>query len=413
MLGGLVVTISTVVLQYCYVSSLSLVSQILPENAKLNFVELATKYGHPPMEYKIVTEDNYILTLYRLPGKSPYPILLTHGILDSSDTYLIRGENSLGITLANEGHDVWLGNLRGNRYSRKHVYLDPDKDAKYWDYGYHEVGYYDLPAILDKVLNETKATNVTAIGHSLGNTIYYVLGSTRSEYNSKINVLIALAPICYLHHSVVGSFLAPKTYLFEVISESFGIYEAFGDNNFANRILKTICKIPVIGYALCTYGLIFPVSGYNKQELEPRFFPVAIEHFLTGTSVKLLLQYLQNAKTKAFARYDYGREKNLLIYNSSSPPTYDLKKVTMPVALYTGRNDHLSSIEDVALLREQLPNVVYDIIIPYQQMTHADFTWGRTMNVYLYPYIFKVLEKYIVFHKKTSIADHIKRYLAL
>ena len=101
--------------------------------------------------------------------------------------------------------------------------MDPDKDAEYWDFGFHEVGYYDLPAILDKVLDETKATNVTAIGHSLGNAIYYVVGSTRSEYNSKINVLIALAPICYLQNSVLLSILAPKTRLFEVLSQSLGI----------------------------------------------------------------------------------------------------------------------------------------------------------------------------------------------
>lgn len=399
-----VVAIGILFLKYRFVSSISPISPLLPEDATLDTVGLATKYGHPPMEYKVVTEDNYILTIYRLPGESRQPILLMNGILDSSDTFLLRGENSLAITLANEGYDVWLGNHRGNRYSKSHIYLDPEKDAKFWDFGYHEVGYYDLPATIDKVLQETKAHKITAIGHSLGNTIFYVLGSTRSEYNSKINVLIALAPICYLHHSVFVSKFAPFTPQIELFFKTFEVIKLFGDNNIANRAFKALCVKPATGYAACAFGFLFPLSGIDVSELEPSFFPVVIEHFLTEISTKLLLQYLQNARSKTFSRYDYGGEKNLLVYNSTNPPLYDLKKVTMPIALLTGRNDNLASVEDVDLLRKQLPNVVYNLIVPRPLMNHADFLWGRTMDVYLYPYIYEVLGMY-GFHKNSSVAN--------
>ena len=60
--------------------------------------------------------------------------------------------------LASAGFDVWLGNSRGNMYSNKHIKLDAVKDKKqFYDFTFQEIGMFDLPAMIEKILDKTKA----------------------------------------------------------------------------------------------------------------------------------------------------------------------------------------------------------------------------------------------------------------
>ena len=53
---------------------------------------------------------------------------------------------ALPVRLFQEGFDVWLGNNRGTRLSRKHETLDADEDAgAYWDFSHHEFAEFDVP----------------------------------------------------------------------------------------------------------------------------------------------------------------------------------------------------------------------------------------------------------------------------
>lgn len=105
--------------------------------------------------------------------------------------------------LAEEGFDVWMGNARGNFYSRRHLRLNPDAliNTDFWKFSWHEIGYYDLPAMIDYALSHTGRDRLHYVGHSQGTTAFFVMGSSRPEYNAKINSMHAFAPVAYMAHN--------------------------------------------------------------------------------------------------------------------------------------------------------------------------------------------------------------------
>ena len=66
------------------------------------------------------------------------------------------------------------------------------------NFSWNEIGYYDLPAMIDYVLNVTKQDKLFYVGHSQGTTAFFVMTSEKPEYNDKIKLATLLAPIAYM-----------------------------------------------------------------------------------------------------------------------------------------------------------------------------------------------------------------------
>lgn len=111
----------------------------------------------------------------------------------------------IGYILYDMGYDVWMGNARGTIYSQTHVRLKANSKLKqerglYWNFDWHEIGKYDLPAFLDYVTGLKRVDRLHYIGHSQGTTSFFVMASERPEYNRKILLMSALAPPVYMSH---------------------------------------------------------------------------------------------------------------------------------------------------------------------------------------------------------------------
>ena len=78
-----------------------------------------------------------------------------------------------------------MGNFRGNTYSREHTVLNPARE-KFWQFSFDQMGHHDLPTMLNYVLDLTKKTKLTYIGHSMGTMAFWIMMNSRPWMNAKV-----------------------------------------------------------------------------------------------------------------------------------------------------------------------------------------------------------------------------------
>ncbi|KAJ0171248.1 hypothetical protein K1T71_012798 [Dendrolimus kikuchii] len=317
-----------------------------------NFTRAVTEYGYNSEQHTVITEDGYILTVFRLlPPKKCLgktrkpPVLLMHGLLLSADSWIVAGPNiGLGYLITDLCFDLWIGNSRGNTYSRKHITLNPDKNLEFWNYSYTEFGRYDLSAMIDYILEATGSDN----------------------NNNNKNGLIAKSLDCHLERLSLGGWVKGQIQKAALLDTA--------------RIVRRF---------LDQLGSITTCINFTSE----RTIKDAYKTFPSGTSVKNIAHIGQLLQSYGFKKYDYADEKNIKIYGASKPPSYDLSRVSTPVVVFYGLNDALVDPKDISWLVKQLPNVleVYQVADP--MWNHEDFTYCKFVKDLLLPKIKEYLVK--------------------
>ena len=71
--------------------------------------QLIEEKGYPVQAHDVVTADGYILTMHRIPRPGAPAVLLQHGLLDASETWVVNeASNSLGFLLYDAGFYVFM-----------------------------------------------------------------------------------------------------------------------------------------------------------------------------------------------------------------------------------------------------------------------------------------------------------------
>lgn len=363
-------------------------------DVNLDTLQMIRKAGYPAEGHIVQTNDGYLLTVHRIPGDKDQPsVLLQHGFLSSSADWVIPGKDKgLAFILADQGYDVWLGNFRGNTYSRAHVSLSP-LSSKFWNFSFHEMGVYDLPAMILYITNMTLQPLHTYIGHSMGTTASYVMAAEHPEIVQMVRMIVSLAPAVFLKHMKSPiKFFAPFAKDYEVIAHFFGEDEFLPQNNVLRFLAKYGCKENYFEEEICT-NTLFVICGFDKEQFNYTLLPVILSHDPAGASTKTLVHFSQEVESGKFRQYDYGYEKNLLIYNTTEPPDYNLTNITIPIALFYADNDWLVNTLDAKKLYSLLPNVLDLYRVSFSKFNHLDFIWGKDAFELVYKRLLKLMKK--------------------
>lgn len=349
----------------------------------------------------IQTQDGYLLMTFRIPTKNDesrfQPVILQHGILGSSADWIDTGRRSLAYRLNEIGYDVWLANARGNTYSKKHVALS-EENPKFWNFSFHEMGLYDITALLgyiEKYTNKSKET--IYIGHSMGTTMFLVFSSLLPNISKKVKAMVALAPVAFLSH--VRSplrFLAPMAKQVESLTETMGIKELFPRSNVLKHLVYDHDVLNV--NKRIWESVMFLVSGFDRGHFDEKLLPVVLDNKPAGTSIKTLLHYAQIIKNDGdFRCFDYGsKEKNNKFYGCCDPPRYTVENVKVPSLLVYAKNDWLATPKDVHSLVRRMSNNPEVYEVPDEKFGHADFLWASNANALVYRPLINFIKKFPV-----------------
>lgn len=365
--------------------------------------QLIALHGYRAESHFVLTEDGYILTVHRIPHSknsttksSPRKtVLLHHGLLGSSADWVLTGpEKGLAFILSEAGYDVWLANVRGNTYSKMHTTWPLDS-YEFWNFTWHDVSQHDLPAVINYIM-ETKNSDVKInyIGHSMGTTALFALLSTKTEYNKILRAGFALAPVAYM--TQIQSpirLLAKYVNNIDFLMKLLGVNEFLPQSSVMRWLSKYACDINHYEENVCE-NILFILAGFDKKQFNRALWPIILSHLPAGASTKTLIHYAQEIHNDGcFQQFDYGHKGNMMQYGSPTPPEYPVKKITLPIALFSAHNDWLAGEADVSNLYAQLPNPIQHYIVPLEEFNHIDFIWGIDAPTLVYSKLLQLLEE--------------------
>lgn len=362
---------------------------------QMNVSSIIRYYSYPCEVHEVITADGYVLTMQRILSGPKHnskgqTVFLQHGLLDSAATWIMNTpDKSLAFILADAGYDVWLGNSRGNTYSRKHLKYTT-KDKQFWEFSFDEMAKYDLPASIYYVLNVTSAQQIYYVGHSQGTTIGFIEFGRNVNLARKIKTFFALAPVATVGH-IKGALkvLSPIEPEIQYMIQLLGIKEFLPSSAVTKFLGEAVCGAGHIMEETCG-NILFLLCGFDTKNLNKTRVPLYLSLYPAGTSVRDVIHFAQMVRTGKFQMYDYGEVGNIQHYHQPVVPKYNVTSVNTPVVMFSGSHDWLADPYDVNNnLKQQLPYLVYSKDLP--GWNHLDFVWGMRAHEMIYGEIVEMM----------------------
>ncbi|KAH8368276.1 hypothetical protein KR084_009253 [Drosophila pseudotakahashii] len=249
-------------------------------DAQLKTAALIQKYGYPSETHFANTVDGYKLCLHRIPRPGATPVMLVHGLMASSASWVQFGPASgLAYILYRKGFDVWMLNTRGNVYSEERG-TDRQSDKDFWDFSFHEIGIYDIPAAIDLILRQTSQPSIQYIGHSQGSTVFFVMSSAKPEYATKVKLMQSLSPTVFMQgaRSPLLKFMGLFKGGFKMLLNLLGGYKISLKTKLIKQFRQNICSGSLLTSRICAI-FEFVLCGFNWQSFNKvgNLYPLYID----------------------------------------------------------------------------------------------------------------------------------------
>ena len=362
----------------------------------IDIVDIVHAHGYKVHEHIVQTKDGYLLSIHRiLPPSGEIPVdskivYMHHGLLTNSELFLLgeKTNRCLPFLLVDLGYDVWLGNNRGNKYSRKHLILS-STDEKFWDYSLDEFAMFDIPNTIDYILQITKQQDLTYIGFSQGSAQCLAALSLNHELNQKINLFIGLSPAMIPHglNNPICSFL--------VSSAPALMYRIFGQRAILPSVVFWQKLMgPKLYQEIVDKSLVF-LFNWQSGNIHPSQKKVGYPHMFSPSSVKSVVHWFQIIDSKRFQMFDEGGASgSKLVYLSGTSTktnrvaSFPTQTITTPCFLIYGESDMLIDIE------KTIQNLSCDVeILGLQGYEHMDTLWSTNVEDAVFNKIIKKLKQ--------------------
>ncbi|KAI5867842.1 alpha/beta-hydrolase [Durotheca rogersii] len=367
-----------------------------------DFVDLCATFGYTAEEHVVQTKDGYLLGIHRLawrkgeedteindgPSSVRKPVVyLHHGLLMNSEVWvcLTDEKRCLPFVLVERGFDVWLGNNRGNKYSKKSINYPPTS-IRFWDFSIDQFAFHDIPDSIDYILETTKQASLSYVGFSQGTAQAFASLAVHPKLNEQVNVFIALAPAMApagLNNGIVDALTKASP---QVLFLMFGRRSILSSATMWQSILYPPIFINVIDM-----GMSF-LFGWRTKNISFSQKLAAYPHLYSFTSTKSVVHWFQIIRNQSFQMYDDDVPTPLSI-NTSNKYTkvakYPTRNIRTPIVLVYGGID---SLVDIKVMLKELPNRTVATEIPHYE--HLDFLWARDVDTQVFKHVFDALDSF-------------------
>jgi len=210
------------------------------------------------------------------------------------------------------------------------------------------------------------------------------------RFAGKINLFVAFSPVAFVGHQRSPLLTKLAYWKTEKLFSYFGFRGFMTSMSYANLVFPGIVKhFPGEINAVLMRVILDGITGWSDDNFDVRSFSLLCRHQPGGTSMQDISHWAQCARTGEFKMFDFGAKLNERVYGSEIPPHYDLRRMTVPVAIWHGGRDHLCQAPDVDRLFAELPTLIFHKYI--ERYSHMDPVWGKDAHLVVYPSLLRLL----------------------